>query len=293
MRILYIGSVEFSQRALEHLISLRADIVGICTTKSSKENSDFADLTVIASRSNIPCKQVDDINSDDALQWMRALAPDIIFCFGWSRLLGDNLLKLANMGVVGFHPTLLPANRGRHPIIWALALGLKETGSTFFFMDSGADSGDILSQKEVSIQDSDTARILYDRICMVALDQIAEFLPALISNNYQRITQDLSAANSWRKRSIRDGLIDWRMSATAIYNLVRALSAPYPGALMSYQSKDIKVLEVEIIPGKIDGDEPGKVVGVKNGKPIIKCGTDSICLSSAFPVLDLNIGDYV
>jgi len=208
-------------------------------------------------------------------------------------LLGDRLLKLANMGVVGFHPTLLPFNRGRHPIIWALVLGLKETGSTFFFMDSGVDSGDILSQKKVPIFESDNARTLYDRICSIALKQISEFLPLLISGKHQCIKQNSSTSNLWRKRSKQDGVIDWRMPAVAIYNLVRALSDPYPGALIIHRLNEIKVLDVEIISGKIFSSEPGKVVGVKCGMPIINCGIDSICLLNTTPALDLKIGDYV
>ena len=70
---------------------------------------------------------------------------------GWSRIIGKELLAVPPKGIVGYHPAALPANRGRHPIIWALALGLKETASTFFFMDNGADSGPIISQKSLII----------------------------------------------------------------------------------------------------------------------------------------------
>lgn len=133
MKILYIGSVEFSGLALEHLLKIGADIVGVCTAKSSTINSDFFDLATIASKANIPCRYVEDINSEDSIRWIYERSPDIIFCFGWSRLLSDRLLKLTNMGVIGFHPTLLPSNRGRHPIIWALALGLKRNGLNILF----------------------------------------------------------------------------------------------------------------------------------------------------------------
>lgn len=293
MKILYIGCVEFSGKALEHLLEIGANIVGICAAKSSAMNSDYLDLSPLALRSNIPIQFFDDINSEEAIHWIRERSPDIIFCFGWSRLLGDGLLKLPNMGVIGFHPTLLPSNRGRHPIIWALVLGLEETGSTFFFMDSGVDSGDILSQKKIPIYDSDNARMLYNRICSVALKQISEFLPLLISGEYHRIKQNSAVSNLWRKRSKKDGLIDWRMPAKAIHNLVRALTDPYPGALIIHQLNEIKVLEVEIISGNISNCEPGKVVGIKSGKPVINCGIDSICLLNTDPILDLKVGEYI
>jgi methionyl-tRNA formyltransferase len=85
------------------------------------------------------------------------------------------------LGVVGFHPAALPENRGRHPLIWALVLGLEETASTFFFMDEGADSGDLLSQRRISIEPADDAGSLYARITEVAMCQIREFVPLLES----------------------------------------------------------------------------------------------------------------
>lgn len=293
MKILFIGSVQFSETALGHLLKLGAEIVGVCTNRSSLKNSDFVDLTALAEDFHIPCRYADDINSREVLDWMRSLSPDVIFCFGWSRLLSQEILKLTSMGVVGFHPSLLPANRGRHPIIWSLALGLKKTGSTFFFMDAGADSGDILSQKIVPIFHSDTARTLYDRIVKVALGQISEFLPQLISKDYVLTVQDSKLANSWRKRSRIDGEIDWRMSAESVYNLVRALSDPYPGATVTYQEVEYRVLDVEIISEKSMNIEPGKVLGLKNFRPIIKCGIDCVCLVTTQPDLNIKIGDYL
>ena len=82
------------------------------------------------------------------------------------------------MGVLGFHPTKLPQNRGRHPLIWALALGLKKVPQ-HFFMDEGADSGDILSQKDFDISHNDDAKTLYDKVVEIALEQIAQFFPSL------------------------------------------------------------------------------------------------------------------
>jgi methionyl-tRNA formyltransferase len=78
--------------------------------------------------------------SPEALTWIRAKVPDVIFCFGWSKLLKQKLLKLAPLEVVGFQPAALHANRGRHPVLWALVLGLYKTASTFFFMEEGRDS---------------------------------------------------------------------------------------------------------------------------------------------------------
>ena len=132
MKILFIGTVEFSARAIEKLLEIHADIVGIVTRKESPINSDFIDLTPIGKEFGIPTKYTNDINDTETLSWIRELAPDILMCFGWSALIKKELLELPPMGVVGFHPALLPNNRGRHPLIWAKVLGLEKSGNTFF-----------------------------------------------------------------------------------------------------------------------------------------------------------------
>ena len=190
LRILFIGTVVFSYLTLEKIIDLGANVVGACTKKSSLFNADHRDLSPLCKKNDSPVKYVSNINSESAIDWIKSLAPDVIFCFGWSSLLKEDLLAIPKQGVIGYHPSLLPENRGRHPISWALVLGLEKTGSTFFFMDEGVDNGDILSQKEVPIFCDDDAGILYKRITAAALCQLEDFLPRLESGEFKRIKQD-------------------------------------------------------------------------------------------------------
>lgn len=270
MKIVFIGTVEFSKKALQKLVDIDAELVGVCTKEKSSFNSDFADLTPICKENKIPVNFVEDINSKESINWIKDLNPDIIFCFGWSSLIKNELLSLAPMGVVGYHPAKLPQNRGRHPIIWALALGLKRSASSFFFMDDKADSGDIISQKEFEILDSDDAKTLYDKIIQLALIQIEDFVPQLKDNTYTRIKQDQALSNVWRKRNKADGKIDFRMSSKAIYNLVRALTKPYVGAHIEYKEKDISIWKVKIIENNDINIESGKVIESSKEKLIIK-----------------------
>ena len=246
MRIVFIGSVEFSLHALERLLSMGADIVGICTLKESKFNADHIDLTSIGAAHGIKCFYAENINSPEALIWVSDKSPDVIFCFGWSQLLKKELLTLAPLGVIGFHPAALPSNRGRHPIVWSLVLGLKKTASTFFFMDEGVDSGDIFSQRKIFISEQDDARTLYNKLTVTALAQIEEFLPSLSCGSVQRIKQSQITANTWRKRDSTDGIIDWRMSAQTIHNLVRGLAKPYVGAHFLVNGKEIKIWKTQL-----------------------------------------------
>ena len=293
MRIVFIGAVEFSLRALEQLLAMKAEVVGVCTLRESRHNADHADLAPLCEGLSVPWVYAEDVNSTETLLWIKDKAPDVIFCFGWSRLLRENLLGAAPFGVVGYHPAALPANRGRHPLIWALVLGLEKTASTFFFMDAGADSGDILSQREIVIDHEDDARTLYDKLIRSALQQIEEFVPQLASGSYRRHKQDERLANTWRKRGHADGEIDWRMSARSIHNLVRGLAKPYVGAHFVVDGKEIRVWKASVVDGVPGNMEPGKVLAQRDSRPIVKCGDGAICLLATEPPFEPAIGSYL
>ena len=207
--------------------------------------------------------------------------------------MGKEILSIPKIGTVGFHPAELPKNRGRHPLIWALFLGLKQTASTFFWIDEGVDSGDILSQKIVPIYYEDDANSLYERITDVALEQIEEFTSELERGIIKRIPQDKSKANYWRKRSAIDGIIDFRMSSRAVYNLVRALTRPYPGAEIFYKGKPYKVWKVKEVKVDLPNIEPGKVLKKEGKQILVKCYDNAVLLlEHELPYGEIREGDY-
>ena len=171
----------------------------------------------------------------------------------------------------------MPKNRGRHPIIWAICLGLSQTGSTFFRMDEAADTGMILDQEPVDIDESDDAKTLYYKLSSTACNQLERFIPKLVVGKAKFTEQDFTNSNYWRKRSKIDGLIDFRMSSQTIYNLVRALTKPYIGAHFIYQDSEVKVWKVMKGP-KIDKNiEPGKVIKIKsNNEILVSTGDNSL-----------------
>jgi len=293
MKVLFIGTVEFSLKILEKLISIDIEISGVCTKERSDFNSDYADLIPLCIKNDIPYKYIIDINSQNTIKWIKLCSPDIIFCFGWSSLIKNELLKVAPMGIIGFHPTQLPCNRGRHPLIWAIVLGLKSSASTFFFMEEGVDSGDILSQVKFDISYEDDASSLYQKVIYIALKQIEEFIPKLKYKNYERIKQNHSLSNIWRKRSQIDGIIDFKMSSYAIYNLVRGLSKPYVGASVVYKDSYVKVWKIEEVKIDISNIEFGKVLEVQNNTILIKTYDNAIrIVEHEFETLP-KIGEYL
>ena len=294
MKIVYIGTVEFSYHCLVEVLKNNGEVTGIITSKNNKFNSDYQDPTPIAKKHNIPIYYCKNINSSATLEWIKNKKPDILFCFGWSQLLKKEILSIAPMGCLGVHPALIPKNRGRHPIIWSLALGLKESGLTFFFIDEGADSGPILSQRTFNISNQDNARTIIEKIKKLASFQISEFLPQLISGSYKTVPQNPEKATYWRKRSPKDGLIDWRMHSDSILNLIRALTKPYPGAQFIYEEAHITVWAAHEFKEKTpENIEPGKIIQIENRKPVIKCYNSAIVIDEHEPRTVFTEGEYI
>jgi methionyl-tRNA formyltransferase len=279
MRIVFIGAVLFSRGLLTALIESGADIVGVICKPSSIVHSDFATLDDIAEKAGIQIHHTKVLNADDTRAWIKSRRPDVIFCFGWSEMIGPDLRSIPRKGVVGYHPTLLPLHRGRHPIIWALAHGLTETGSTFFLMDDGADSGPILDQRKVAIDSDMDAGELYQHLADIAAEQVVEVWKGLADGTLKSVAQDHSQATYWRKRSEADGVIDWNSPSAHIHNLIRALAKPYPGAMFSYKGKKVTVWASRVHNDVPPKDPPGTVVAVNISGVLVSTGDGAIELT--------------
>lgn len=295
MRIVFIGCVESSKILLEQLLLMKANVVGVITRKSSKLNSDFVDLNLICKNQNIKYKYTENVNDVQTVQFITELEPDVIYCFGFSQLLKKEIIDIPLKGVIGFHPAALPANRGRHPLIWALVLGLQETASTFFIIEAEADNGSIVSQEKIKISETETARTLYNKVMEIAKKQIVKLTKEFEEDHIIKIPQDNKKSNVWRKRSKKDGEIDWRMSSRMIFNLIRALSEPYVGAHFLLNGQEYKVWDSEIVYiDNIQNIEYGKILKVlDNNSFIVKTGDGAILLKNVFPDIILHENVYL
>jgi methionyl-tRNA formyltransferase len=296
MKIGFIGCVESSYLALKTLVNINGvEVSAVITKKESAINSDFVDLSNICIENNIPYLYEELNNNEESIKFIKKFDVDIIYCFGWSYLLKKELLDIPPYGVIGFHPAKLPLNRGRHPIIWALALGLDETASTFFKMDEGADSGPILTQELISISTEDNATSLYKKVLAVANKQIINFTKDLLSGTATFNPQDDTKSSYWRKRNRSDGLIDWRMSAGSIHNLIRALAPPYPGAEFKHSGELIQVKSSSIAEGYYAKNiEPGNILSKADSSILVKCAESSaIWLHNIDDYKLYEIGEYL
>jgi methionyl-tRNA formyltransferase len=266
MRILFVGAVDFSYHCLKELIKLGGNVVAVLTLakEDARLNSDYKDLSVICSRNGIRVYQIRKINEPTSIDLIISLKPDIIFVFGWSQLISKEILSIPPLGCIGTHPALLPRNRGRHPLIWALVEGLSESGLTFFYICEGMDDGDILWQKSFSITAEDDASTLYDKVKRLASEAIEEFLPQLENGTAPRVVQDHGLATYWRKRGESDGQINWSDPSAKIHNLIRALTHPYVGAHTFHKSSRVTVwrarLGKELLSHEAIELDPGTVI---------------------------------
>lgn len=248
-RIVFMGAVEFSDYCLYETLKHNGNIVGVITLDPmySSRHSDYSDLSQTAIKHSIPYYKIKNISNPESLNILTDLQPDYLFVFGWSQLLSEEVLSAPNIGCIGTHPALLPRNRGRHPLIWSLINNEDKGGLTFLYLDSGVDSGDIVWQKSFDITQIDDAGTLYAKIKSLAAEAIPELLRDMTRGPLKGTKQNDQVSNYLRKRSEKDGEIDWSQPANQIQNLVRALTHPYVGAHSYYDGDKITIWRTRIL----------------------------------------------
>ncbi|MGA1823510.1 MAG: methionyl-tRNA formyltransferase, partial [bacterium] len=176
------------------------------------------------------------------------LKPDLIVVCGWQRLICKEILTIPSLGTIGFHSSLLPKYRGRAPVNWAILLGERETGITMFYLTPEADTGDIIAQKVFPILFNDDCGTIYEKAAKAGAEMIKEYLPQIKNGTAPAIHNPSASYPAYPKRIPEDGRIDFNRSALDIYNFVRSLTRPYPGAFY-YDEHGHKVIvwRIEIV----------------------------------------------
>lgn len=297
MKVILIGKVKMSLAFLKTIyLNKNFELVGVLTDIKKKENDDFVDLGSFCKKKRINFLKIKDINSKSTFNWIKIKKPDYIFCFGYSDIIKKPLITEFKNKIIGFHPTLLPNNRGKHPIIWSIILGLKFSGSTFFIMSKKIDYGKIIDQKKIKIFKSDDANKLYNKITKKACSQVPILFNKLSKKNISYKIKKIKKGNIWRKRTFADGIIDWRMSNIQIDYLIKGLTKPYCGAAFFKNKKIHKVFSSELVSdyrNKCENIEYGKIKKVSSNFIIVKCGSGLIKLKNIVPKISVKKGEYL
>jgi methionyl-tRNA formyltransferase len=213
------------------------------------ENVWFGSVVEWAKKNRVQVFCPEKVNTPEWIGRIRDLSPNVIFSFYYRHLLGREILEIPQGGAFNLHGSLLPAYRGRCPVNWVLVNGEQRTGITLHYMLEAPDAGDIVGQKEVPIEFQDTAVTLYEKLCARAKELLAEVLPLIKKGSAPRIRQDLKQGSYYGGRRPEDGKVDWNWPVMRIYNLVRAVTEPYPGAF-SYLPEHEKLLIWWALPEK-------------------------------------------
>jgi UDP-4-amino-4-deoxy-L-arabinose formyltransferase/UDP-glucuronic acid dehydrogenase (UDP-4-keto-hexauronic acid decarboxylating) len=166
------------------------------------------------------------------------LHPDLFLVNSYAMLLRPDVLAVPRQGAVNLHGGLLPEQRGANPVEWAIVRGQRQGGASLHWMDDDFDTGDIIARHEVPIGFADTWLDVRRRVTAAAERLLAEILPQVLAGTAPRVRQDGVRANRFRRRNAADGRFTWGSSAIDIYNLVRALVAPHPGAWAAHPRGD-------------------------------------------------------
>ena len=279
MKVLVCGYHNVGYLCLRYLVEHDEDVVAVITHRDDpSENIFFQSVRELAEASGILVHFApDDPRDPSFLSLVRSFEPDILFSFAFRKMLPKSVLDIPPRGCVNLHASLLPKYRGRCPVNWVLLHGEIETGVTLHYMVPKADAGDIIGQRRVPIALSDTAGTLHEKTAQAGAELFAEMYPLLKAGTAPRTTQDESAATYFGGRRPEDGLIDWTQPAVQVYNLVRAVTHPFPGAFSFLRKR--KLFLWSSLPKAQDGRDtpPGTLVRSPIGGELF-VGTGRGCL---------------
>jgi methionyl-tRNA formyltransferase len=201
-------------------------------------------------------------SANENIERIRQLCPDYIFVAGWSELLSSELINIPTKGTIGFHPSKLPNNRGRSVVAWQIEEGYKEIALTMFYYNDFPDGGDIIAQETISISMNDYCEDVLNKLDDATYNLMYAYFSLIRSGKVPRKKQNLEEGNFRRLRNNKDSQINWNDNSENIYNKVRAISRPYPGAETVLNNKMMKIWKAEIIDDFIFGKSeiPGTVI---------------------------------
>lgn len=299
MRFIVLGTTEFTQNCAQALLDCGQEVCVIVSLPREMRPHNSADLKNFSKKNFIHYLEVDDINSTESIAFLHRWSADYIIS-SWPKILNRKVLKIAKQYCIGTHPTTLPYNRGRHPLHWLIVLGARETRLSFFKMEEGIDTGNILLQMPIKIYVQDEIGALVDRVNKAGYLGMKNLCKKLLKNfSFRGKNQNHCVTNYWRKRTPHDVTLDTRMTGETILRIVRSFSRPYPCANLIFENYLLKVTAARIVRNLYGADtlrrlEHGKILKANKNKIQIKVEGDIVELTSKDPLpLALRKADYI
>ncbi len=265
MRVVFMGTPDFSVPTLQKLIDEKYEVIGVVTQpdkpKGRGKAVQFTPVKELAVKYDIPVYQPKRIKGNqDFYDEMKELNPDVMITIAFGQILPKEILELPKYGCVNVHASLLPKYRGSAPIQWVILDGEKETGITTMMMDTGIDTGDMLLKEVVPIEEKETGGSLHDKLSALGGGLLIATLKQIEAGTIKRIPQG-DVETKYAKMLTKDlGKIDFTQPAVVIERLIRGLN-PWPSAFTSLHGKTLKIWDANVVEGMY-GAKPGEVIAV-------------------------------
>ena len=266
MRVFLLIGFARGLELLRRLVRRREQIVGAFVfPEDEHELAQIApEIMQECQRYGIPARLTRRVTKANISELVAQQSADVVFCLGWRTLVPTAALEDFPHGVLGVHDSLLPRLRGFAPSNWALLRGDHEHGATLFRMTAGIDEGNILGQKRFEITDGSSLPAIQDQIRDASATLFEEFLDRAKIGTVTSRPQNHALASYACARNPEDGAIDWSHPTDQIVRLVRALTAPGPGAYTYNNCQTVRILAVSAVkePPRYEGRIPGRVIAV-------------------------------
>ncbi len=274
MKIVYMGTPDFSVGALEALIQAGHEVTAVVTqpdkAKGRSGQMQCSPVKECAVRHGISVFQPVKIKTPESMEELKKYEADIYIVAAFGQILSREILEMPRFGCVNIHASLLPKYRGAAPINQCILDGERETGVTIMQMDAGIDTGDILTQKKVIIEDKETAQSLFDKLAQAGAELIVETLPMIEKGEITPVRQDERLASHVKMMDKSMGKIDWTQDAACIERLVRGLD-PWPSAYTFCQGRSVKIWSSDALTAG-HTEQPGTIVAVAKDSFDVACG---------------------
>ncbi len=230
-RILFFGYSEVGYECLDFLLRRGENVVALFTHEDNPNEKIWFKTPALAARERgVPVFTPEKIGTPEWLERIAALRPDLILSVYYRNMIGTKILALAPLGAFNLHGSLLPKYRGRAPINWAVLHGEPRIGMSLHRMVKAPDAGAVVDQEGVDLGPKDTAEQAFRKVLPCARRIFERQIDALLAGTAKETPQDEAQATYFGGRKPEDGRIDWTKSSREIFNLIRAVTDPYPGA---------------------------------------------------------------
>lgn len=287
MRILFMGTPEFALFSLRALVEAGMNVVGVVTQPDQPKGRGYVltppPVKVFAQEHGIPVYQPERLKNGAFDETLAKINPDLIVVTAYGKILPESLLDYPKYGCVNVHGSLLPEYRGAAPMQRAILEGKKETGITTMLMDAGLDTGKMLLQARVPIEENDNFETIHDKMGEAGAPLLVETIEKIVAGTITPVEQDGSKATYAAKIEKEDCKIDFSKSAQEVHNQIRALS-PVPLAFTRLpDGKLLKVVASELTAENFAPVPAGTVVSISGGAITVACGEGAIRLLELIP----------